>query len=90
MNYIRGSAIKLQSEVDVVLNTVVTFDVYNPSGTKIESALATSFSTVNTSIAFAVWQSTTGLTAGRYKFIAKAVNGARTNYAEGLFYLEEI
>ena len=90
MNYITGSAVKLRSEVSVISGTTVTFDLYDPNGVQILDDTASSFETKNTSVAFATWQSTVNThTAGRYKYISKAVNGAYTNQAKGFFYLED-
>ncbi len=88
MNYVVGSAVKIKSEVSLVLGSVVTFDLYLPDGTLLLDDQAMSFSTVNTSVAFAVWQSTTSSVVGRYKFITKVVNGGFENQAKGFFYLE--
>ena len=91
MNYIVGNAIKILDEVDIVSGTTVTVEsIVDPSGITVASDLATSFDTVNTSLAFAIWQSTSGThEVGKYTFTMKAVNGIYTNKAKGSFYLEE-
>ena len=90
MNYIAGSAVKLKSEVDTVSGTTVTFDLFDPDDTQILDDASSSFDTVNTSIAFKVWQSTKNThIAGRYKYLAKAINGSFENVAQGFFYLED-
>ena len=91
MNYLVGSAVKIKSEVSEVSGTVVTLSkLLGPDGSSIIADQAMSFDTVNTSVAFMVWQSTENThTKGRYKYIIKAVNGAYTNIGKGFFNLED-
>jgi len=90
MNYVIGSAIKIKSEPSIVIDTTMTLDLYDPDGDKLLDDEAMVFDTVNTSIAFKVWQSIVGThTLGRYKYIVKATNGTFSNQAKGFFNLEE-
>lgn len=93
MNYIIGSAVRIQSEIDqsLVSSTTITLEsLIDPDGNEILSTEAMEYDTEETNVAFMVWQSTDGVDPiGKYKYIVKALNGTTKNFAEGSFYLEE-
>lgn len=91
MNYLAGSAIKIKSEVSVVSGSTVTLlKLLGADGTtEILTNEAMSFDTMNTSVAFMIWQSTANThVAGKYTYLTKVVNGIYSNIAKGQFDLE--
>ena len=90
MKHIRGSAVRMNTEVSIVAGTTVVLDSLTaPDGTEILTSQAMSFDTVSTSVAFVVWQSLITSALGRYQYKTKATNGAYSDIDSGYFYLKD-
>ena len=90
MKHIVGSAIKINSEVSIVTGVTVSLEkLTDPNGLAILENQSMAFSTVNSSVAFAVWQSSNSSVLGRYKYKTKASNGSNSDTEIGYFYLQD-
>ncbi len=93
MSPLRGSAVKLKSEIDDPTGVTMTLEkIIGPLGDTIVGSenVSMTFDSVDTKSASVVWQSTFSQhIKGRYSFITRAVSGANTDRSRGRFRLED-
>lgn len=91
MNFILGSAVKIQCEIDAdqVDNTTLTLEsLKDPDGVELANSDNMPFGSGDTAnIGSVVWQSTTNNIVGRYTYIVKAENLSNESFEKGYFNL---
>jgi len=92
MNFIIGSAVKIQCEIDSdqVDDTTLTLEsLKDPDGTELANSDAMPFGSGDTAnIGSVVWQSVSGTNPiGRYTYIIKAENISNESFEKGYFNL---
>lgn len=93
MNYVLGSAVKIQCEIDsdqVSATTLTLESLLDPDGVELANSDAMPFGSGDTAnIGSVVWQSVSGThVVGRYTYIVKAENASNESFAKGYFILE--
>lgn len=89
MEFISGSAVRIEAEVEPVTGTGVSIATIKDSlGNLVASNISMTFSVDEPEIAIGFWPSSETNLEGRYTYLIKAMNGQKASYAEGHFFLK--